>query len=173
MTSMTTRFGSTALRTAPLAARCCPRRRPGGWRTPERCQHCRHTNISPLDCPAYQGLHWVLEYYYKGVASWDWYYPYYYAPMASDLTDLADVRVRWGLGDWGNNGLWGSDHHQRAGTTALLRTVVAVVYKPGAELRLVWSSEVPCTALKCLATGRTDMYSTVTVYYSDCRLMTA
>lgn len=46
-----------------------------------------------------QGLHWVLEYYYRGVASWTWFYPYHYAPMASELVELASIPVSFELGE--------------------------------------------------------------------------
>lgn len=38
-----------------------------------------------------KGLVWTLEYYYKGCVSWDWFYPYNYGPMISDLTNMNSI----------------------------------------------------------------------------------
>jgi 5'-3' exonuclease len=45
-----------------------------------------------------RGLYWVLRYYHKGVGSWGWYYPFLYAPLASDLVNLASVNVTFSKG---------------------------------------------------------------------------
>ncbi|KAH8582020.1 exoribonuclease [Cryptosporidium sp. chipmunk genotype I] len=44
--------------------------------------------ISDQVCIHYlRGLSWVLGYYYHGVPSWDWYYPYHYAPYVMDIVE--------------------------------------------------------------------------------------
>ncbi|XP_056686265.1 5'-3' exoribonuclease 3 isoform X2 [Spinacia oleracea] len=45
-----------------------------------------------------EGLCWVLLYYFSGIPSWNWYYPYYYGPFASDLKGLAGVKVEFQKG---------------------------------------------------------------------------
>ena len=40
-----------------------------------------------------QGLQWVLYYYYRGVASWPWFYGYHYSPMISGLHHLTSSSI--------------------------------------------------------------------------------
>mmetsp|Transcript_81967 Transcript_81967/g.171536 ORF Transcript_81967/g.171536 Transcript_81967/m.171536 type:complete len:1395 (-) Transcript_81967:280-4464(-) len=51
-----------------------------------------------------EGLQWVMLYYFRGPnqASWSWYYPYYHAPFAKDLVELAsvaDTKVEFEVGE--------------------------------------------------------------------------
>ncbi|KAI1414224.1 exoribonuclease 1 [Hypoxylon sp. FL1857] len=64
-----------------------------GW-----AEEDKDTELTKL-CENYvQGLQWVLYYYYKGVASWPWFYAYHYSPMTSDITKGLNADLNFKLG---------------------------------------------------------------------------
>ncbi|CRK29095.1 hypothetical protein BN1708_015451, partial [Verticillium longisporum] len=63
-----------------------------GWKTKYYLQKFEDWSPDNYDkeltalCENYvQGLQWVLYYYYRGIASWPWFYAYHYSPLTSDV----------------------------------------------------------------------------------------
>ncbi|KAL8143999.1 hypothetical protein V2J09_017031, partial [Rumex salicifolius] len=58
--------------------------------------HCKLEVIKKGVLKEYtEGLCWVLLYYFCGVPSWNWFYPYHYGPCASDMKGLRQNRVNF------------------------------------------------------------------------------
>ena len=45
-----------------------------------------------------EGLSWVFEYYHQGCVSWSWYFPFHYAPFASDLFGSHRLNLKFDFG---------------------------------------------------------------------------
>lgn len=45
-----------------------------------------------------RGIQWILNYYYNGICSWAWYYPFHYSPYISDIKDFADMEMNFEIG---------------------------------------------------------------------------
>ena len=58
------------------------------WKPEERCHtlYQRRKHVREY----IQGLHWNLYYYHYGCRSWDWYFPYLYAPLCTDMVNLSE-----------------------------------------------------------------------------------
>jgi 5'-3' exoribonuclease 2 len=60
--------------------------------------HSRRVVVRSMVEEFIRGLLWVCKYYYEGCCSWGWFYPYHYAPFATDMVDLELISTEFELG---------------------------------------------------------------------------
>ncbi|KAG7166243.1 5'-3' exoribonuclease 1-like [Homarus americanus] len=63
--------------------------------------HFMHVNSEVLHEQAtsyVRGIQWILNYYYNGICSWSWYYPYHYSPYISDIKNFANMEMNFEMG---------------------------------------------------------------------------
>ena len=57
-------------------------------------------HVKKLVFDYFEGMQWVLHYYYHGVQSWSWFFPHHYAPIISDLQLISDdTKFEFTLGE--------------------------------------------------------------------------
>ena len=101
-----------------------------------------------------EGLHWVLEYYYRGVASWTWFFPYHYAPMISDMVGIEEFHVAF----------------QQGKPFLPFQQLLGVL--PSASHKLLPEPyQVSCALLHCMWCLRTGMQCTTACHTSCCAFM--
>ncbi|KAJ3565351.1 hypothetical protein NP233_g7682 [Leucocoprinus birnbaumii] len=63
-----------------------------------RISHNKPEKVREVVYKYIEGILWVMQYYYGGVPSWNWYYDHHYAPRVSDLRGIADMQFEFNLG---------------------------------------------------------------------------
>ena len=53
------------------------------------------TQLEDLTRNYLEGISWTLKYYTEGCRQWRWFYPYHYAPLASDITNAAATLTKY------------------------------------------------------------------------------
>lgn len=60
--------------------------------------HDSEENVRLLVKNYLEGLLWTLKYYFEGCRSWKWFFQFRYAPLASDMINLKDIKIEFSLG---------------------------------------------------------------------------
>ncbi|KAH9441504.1 hypothetical protein Pst134EA_032939, partial [Puccinia striiformis f. sp. tritici] len=71
---------------------------PGTQKDKMRLHHHDCDQLHKLTHAYIEGLQWVLHYYYTGIASWSWAYPYHYS-MITDLDKVTSYKFSFDLGN--------------------------------------------------------------------------
>jgi len=59
-----------------------------GWKTEDRSDTLFNRRAHVREY--LEGLHWNLNYYHNGCQSWDWFFPFFYGPLGTDIVNLSE-----------------------------------------------------------------------------------